>query len=82
MHYVYIIYSKKLDKRYIGSTSDLKERMKRHNSERSKFTAKGYPWKVLYYEAFLDKKDALREERFLKSGQGRKRMNNLFENRI
>ena len=80
MYYVYIIYSKKLDKKYTGSTSDLRKRVKKHNSKGSKFTAKGCPWKLIYYEAFLNKEDALREERFLKSGQGRERIKRLFKN--
>jgi hypothetical protein len=33
----------------------------------------------LCYEAFFNKKDALREERFLKSGKGRERIKRLFE---
>jgi putative endonuclease len=78
MYYVYIIYSKKLGKKYIGSSLNLKERIKRHNSKRSKFTANGCPWELLYYEVFKNKNDALREEQFLKTGKGRERMKNLF----
>jgi putative endonuclease len=80
MYYVYIIYSKKLDKKYIGSTSNLRERIERHNEKRSKFTSKGCPWELIYYEAFKNKKDAVREETFLKTGKGRERIKNLFEN--
>jgi len=82
MYYVYILYSKKLDKKYIGSTSDLKERIKRHNSERSEFTSKGIPWKLLYYEAFISEKDARIEEKFLKSGKGRERLKYLLQNSL
>lgn len=82
MYYVYIIFSKKLDRIYIGSTADLRERMKRHNSGRSKFTRNGVPWKLIYYEAFLIKSDALREELFLKTGQGRERIRYLFNKKI
>ena len=79
MYYVYIIYSKKIGKKYIGSTSDLKARIDKHNAKGSNFTSRGCPWRLLYYEAFCDKKDALREEKFLKSGKGRERIKNLFE---
>ncbi len=78
MYYVYILFSQKLNKRYIGSTKDLKERIKRHNSKSSKFTLKGIPWKLIYYEGFLNKEDALREEKFLKTGKGRERLKYLF----
>jgi len=79
MYYVYIIYSTKLKEKYTGSTSDLKERIKRHNSGRSKFTARGIPWKLIYYETFLFKTDALREEKFLKSGKGKERIKYLLK---
>ncbi|MFH1225733.1 MAG: GIY-YIG nuclease family protein [bacterium] len=78
MYYVYIIYSKKLNKKYIGSTENLRNRIIEHNSGKSDFTSKGIPWKLLYYEAFENKIDALREERFLKTGKGRKRISYLF----
>ncbi len=75
MYYVYIIYSSKLGKHYIGFTDDLKARIKKHNSgSGSIFTKKGIPWKLIYYEAFLRKENAQIEERFLKTGKGRERM--------
>ncbi len=73
MYYVYIIYSKKISKFYIGSTGDLKDRMTRHNSGRSVFTKNGVPWELVHYQAFCEKADALREELFLKTGKGRER---------
>ena len=79
MYYVYIIFSEKLKKKYIGSTSNLKARFKEHNSGESIYTAKGIPWKLIYYEAFSSKKDAIREEKFLKSGKGRERIKYLLE---
>jgi putative endonuclease len=78
MYYIYILYSSTLKKKYIGSTSNLRERLNRHNSGRSNFTSLGRPWKLIYYSAFLSKIDALREEIFLKSGQGRKRIKYLL----
>ena len=80
MFYVYILYSERLDKRYryIGSTANLKTRIEEHNSGKSVYSSKGIPWKLIYYEAFLNKSDALREEKFLKTGQGRKRIKYLL----
>ena len=47
-HYVYILYSAKLDKYYIGRTEDVELRLKFHNEpiESRKFTAKGIPWEL------------------------------------
>lgn len=78
MHYVYILFSQKLNKKHIGGTSNLKTRIQEHNSGKSKFSSKGIPWNLIYYEAFLNKKDALKEEAFLKTGKGRERIKYLF----
>jgi len=78
MYYVYILYSKNLNKKYIGSTTNLRVRISEHNSGKSNFSSKGMPWKLIYYEAFLNKTDALREEKFLKTGKGRERIKYLF----
>ena len=80
LYYVYIIKSNKTGKLYKGSTEDLKQRIKDHNAGQVRYTQSGKPWKLIYYEAFLYKKDARREELFLKSGKGRKRINWLFKN--
>lgn len=61
-------------------TSDLKIRLKEHNSGKSDYTSRGKPWKLIYYEAFLSKKDAENEELFLKSGKGRERIKYLNKN--
>lgn len=63
-------------------TSNLKVRMQEHNRGKSEFTKKGQPWKLIYYEGFLSKKDACREELFLKTGKGRERLKFLLEDSI
>lgn len=78
MYYVYILKSKKNNKLYKGLTTDLKRRFREHNAGNSKFTGDNRPWELLYYEAFINKDDAIREEKFLKSGKGRERIKYLF----
>ncbi len=80
MYYVYIIYSVKLSKKYIGFTEDLQRRITEHNNGKDAFTSKGLPWRLVYYQAFISKKDAMAEERFLKTGKGRERIKFLFTN--
>ncbi len=79
MYYVYIIYSFKINKFYIGYTEDLQARIKRHNLGKSNFTSKGIPWTLVHYQAFLEKEDAQNEEKFLKTGKGRERRKKLLE---
>lgn len=80
MYYVYIIFSVKLNRKYIGFSSDLKNRIKDHNKGKCISTSKGKPWKLIYYEAFISEKDARKEELFLKTGKGRERLKYLLEN--
>jgi putative endonuclease len=72
MLYVYLLESLKDKSWYIGFTEDLKDRFKRHNRGENKYTRSKKPWKLIYYEAYVDKQDALKREKFLKSGSGRK----------
>lgn len=55
---------------YTGFTSDLKKRLQEHNQGLNFSTKRYMPWKVVYYEACLDKDDAVRRERYLKTTQG------------
>lgn len=80
MYYVYILKSEKTGKKYVGQTSNLKKRIFEHNTKLTKSTRFGIPWKLIYYEAFENKTDALKEEKFLKSGKGRERIKYLFDN--
>ncbi len=69
---IYILYSEKFDKTYIGFTSNLLERFKSHNELGTKgYTIKFRPWTVIHIEFFTEKKQAMKREKFLKSGKGR-----------
>lgn len=73
MFYVYILESMlKRKEIYIGYTKDLKNRVKEHNSGETRSTKRYMPWKLIYYEACLDKQDAKRREKYLKTSQGRR----------
>ena len=68
---VYVLWSERLKKRYVGSTRDLPKRMREHNSGASKFTKAGIPWVVVYQEDLPDFTAARKRENFLKTGAGR-----------
>jgi predicted GIY-YIG superfamily endonuclease len=71
MFYTYIIESLSCPgKRYIGHTSDLKQRVSEHNSGRCVHTDKFVPWKLKIYLAFETLEQAQHFERYLKSGLG------------
>jgi putative endonuclease len=79
---VYILKSQRNGKLYKGFTDDLRRRVKEHNSGKSKFTSTNGPWELIYYQAFVSKKDAIYEESFLKSGRGRERIKFLLKNTL
>lgn len=66
MHYLYLLHSKKTNSFYIGTTSDLFSRSYHHNAGENASTRRGIPWKMVYFEAYPTKTDALRRERKLK----------------
>ena len=81
MYYVYVIKSLKLDFTYIGQTEDLKSRFAQHNADKELSTKAYSPFKLVYYEAYANKKDALIREKKLKQfgsswGHLRKRIMN------
>jgi putative endonuclease len=72
MHYVYLIRSIiHQDQLYIGSTRNVVERLKEHNSGKSSHTNKYKPWKILAYVALSDKECAIAFERYLKTSSGK-----------
>ena len=78
-YYVYILQSLKNNSLYIGYTSDLKKRFKEHNSGNSKSTKPYIPYKLIFYEAFLNRTDAKNREVYLKSGYGRKTIKGMLK---
>jgi len=72
MFYIYVLESLKNKNLYFGHTNDLKKRLKEHNCDKN-FSTKPYiPWHIIYYEACLEKEDAVRRERYPKTTQGKK----------
>jgi len=57
---------------YVGYTHDLKRRMAEHHCGKVKSTRTRRPLKLLCYEAYLTKEEAMRREEFLKSSDGKK----------
>jgi len=72
VYYVYIIESQKDRGWYIGYSSDLRRRIQEHNQHKNISTSNRGQFVLVYYEAYINKLDALGREKFLKSGAGRK----------
>jgi len=64
---VYILYSDKDKKLYVGCTSDITDRKKRHDTGQVEATKNRRPLHLIHTELFEDKTKAFNRERFLKS---------------
>ncbi len=71
MLYVYLLESERHPgQRYVGLTSDLRQRLADHNAAKSIHTARFMPWRIQTYVAFSNRRKAAAFERYLKSGSG------------
>jgi len=70
--FVYILYSQKLKKYYIGSTNDIQRRLYEHNIGHSVYTKNGVPWEIVLSKEFDSLQSARSEERRLKKCKNQK----------
>jgi len=72
MFTVYVLFSDQHQKHYTGFSSNFKQRLASHNELGTKdWTTKYRPWKVIFTKEFENKLEAMRFEKWLKSGVGR-----------
>ena len=74
---LYVLESLNSKFRYVGITSDINRRINQHNKGYSKSTKNFKPFKIKLIEQFDSYKEARKREIFLKSGVGRKYLDNL-----
>ncbi|GAB4170165.1 MAG: hypothetical protein Kow00108_04080 [Calditrichia bacterium] len=78
MFTVYIIYSEKFDIYYIGQTGNLEDRLQRHNQDRSKYTKRKGPWKLVWSREFPTRAEAMAFEKELKRLKNRENLLKLI----
>jgi putative endonuclease len=79
MEYTYVLLGERDGRFYTGSTSDLRARFRDHDAGRVRSTAYRRPLKLIYYEACVHLADARRRERFLKTGKGKRYLNDRLK---
>jgi putative endonuclease len=72
MYYPYVLLSEKDGRFYTGCANDLRKRVRGHETGCVRSTTHRRPLSLIYYEACVNRDDALRRERFLKSGKGKR----------
>ncbi|MDD9952336.1 MAG: GIY-YIG nuclease family protein [Zetaproteobacteria bacterium] len=78
-YYVYLLRSEKDGKFYTGCTGDIRKRLAKHQSGAVHSTKGRGPFALLYYEACRDQNDAYRREKYLKTGMGKRYLNNRLK---
>ena len=71
MFYVYVLKSLKNGRFYTGSTNNIERRFIEHNSGQTKYTRIAGPFELVYKESYITNLEAVRREKFLKTGKGR-----------
>ncbi len=59
------------DTYYVGCTSNLYDRISRHEQDEVKYTSTRLPLEIVHHSVFYDKYKAYEFELYLKSGSGR-----------
>ena len=80
MYWIYALYSERFDKIYVGQTNDITRRLFEHNFsiENSSWTKSYRPWNLIYSEEVSSRIEAMKRERQLKSGGGRRFLRSLL----
>ncbi|MDO8569200.1 MAG: GIY-YIG nuclease family protein [bacterium] len=72
MYFVYVLQSKKDGKYYYGLTKNLENRLSEHNKGSVPSTKSRPPFDLVYFEKVENISLARKQERYFKSGFGRK----------
>ena len=71
MYYVYVLQNKETGKLYTGYTANLLRRLKEHKNGNTQTTKTLKTNKLIFYEAFMNKMDAIRREKYFKTTKGK-----------
>ena len=71
MYYFYVLQFENNKKLYKGFTNDLKRRLIEHKLGKTRYTSLQGNFNLIFYEAYLNKRDARNAERYFKTGHGR-----------
>ncbi|TMI65856.1 MAG: GIY-YIG nuclease family protein [Bacteroidetes bacterium] len=76
--YVYILQSQKDFSFYVGQCDDLDSRMSKHTDGMSKYTSSKRPLRLVYFEVYSSRSEALKREKEIKKMKSRKYIEQLI----
>ena len=77
--FVYILQSLKDFSFYVGQCDDLDRRMSKHFDGMSKYTSGKRPLRLVYFEVFASRREALRRETDIKNKKSKKFIQELIK---
>lgn len=77
--YTYILQSNKDGNYHTGCTGDLRKRFDMHQSDKNISNKHRRPWRLIYYEMCLPETDAFSREEYLKTGMGKRYIQNRLK---
>ena len=75
---VYVLFSPSIGLTYVGQTADLSRRIQLHREAKSFWTKRCHDWQLIYEESFQTRGEAMKRERFLKTGKGKEELQRLL----
>ena len=78
MYFVYLLRSLKNNDLYVGSTEDIENRLTKYNAGKVRSTKFYRPWQLLDFESYPARSEAVRREKFLKTGQQKEMLKNKY----
>jgi putative endonuclease len=78
MYTTYVLYSASADRLYVGQTGNLSRRYQRHADGLVRSTAPYRPWRLIHFEQFFTRREAMQRERQLKSHAGRRSLRRVM----
>jgi len=82
MYFVYVLQSTTDRKLYVGYTLNLEQRIQAHNQGDVASTKNRRPLKLIFYEYYTNKGDALRREQYLKTTVGKRVLKFMLKNTL
>ncbi len=80
MYYAYVLKSIKDGTHYYGSAENPESRLENyHNKGFELYTKTKIPWELVYKEAFPTRAEAMKREKFFKSGKGREYLKKMIK---
>jgi putative endonuclease len=78
MFYVYILRSLSTGRLYTGYSENYLTRVSQHNNKVSIYTKNRGPWQLLHCEEFSTRSQAMKREKYLKTGHGREEIKTIL----